>query len=89
MYTIKEVDGVAMLHRSNRVLYCPFKSNLLVPTQLSNQLSIMREPCGNWCPMFDVVENSGVILHCKGVHIETEQGKTENNENGGTLKIIQ
>ena len=67
MHTLKKdsTGAVDILHREEKPLFCPYKSTLLVPGKLSNELQMHREPCGSWCPHFDHQPQTGnLYLTC-------------------------
>jgi len=83
MYTLKkDASGeVEILHREGKPLFCPFKPILLVPSNISGQLQMHREPCGSHCPLFNVLIDNKAALNCgTGVIIlfdKTEETKPQ------------
>ena len=78
MYTLKkDVSGeVTILHREGKPLFCPFKPILLVPSNISGQLQMHREPCGTHCPLFMETGRASVQLFC-GIGITVGIDETE------------
>ena len=69
-YTVKKdaAGEIDILHRNGKPLFCPIKPTMLVPGRLENQMNLHREPCGSWCPFFELNTESNpkrVYLACR------------------------
>jgi len=58
--TNEEKDGVITLIRNGKAAICPFRTPIVLPSQLQGQLQIMPHSCNSQCPHFNLREIEGM-----------------------------
>lgn len=63
--TLANHNGVLVLERNGKHSLCPFKTRIPMPTpENPEQLHLLWQNCDSCCPLFDLMDNDNLKLHC-------------------------
>lgn len=82
--TIEEKDGVYTLIRNDKAAICPFRTPIVLPSQLQGQLQVMPHSCNSQCPHFNFSSDGMINFSC-GNGKQLDPAETESEESN---KII-
>lgn len=65
-HTIKEQQGVKVLHVNDKPCVCPFRTGVPVQDKFG-QLAVVGNDCNSLCPFFNQVSDNNLNLLCLGI----------------------